>query len=67
MGSIGYQAKQAGADVAAIGARHRLLNMPGPSHVPSGMMPTAPVQGMPSAPRADSAVDLICAKIQKSA
>ena len=66
MGSIGYQAKQAGADVAGIGARHRLLNMPGPSHVPAGMMPTAPVQGMPSAPRADSVVDLICAKIQEN-
>ena len=66
MGTIGYQAKQAGADVAAIGARHRLLNMPGPSHVPSGMMPTAPVQGMPSAPRAASVVNMICAKIQEN-
>jgi len=76
MGTIGYHAKQAGADVAAIGARHRLLNMPGPSHVPAGMMPTAPVQGMPSAPvqgagmpsapRAASVVDLICAKIQEN-
>jgi len=66
MGTIGYHAKQAGADVAGIGARHRLLNMPGPSHVPSGMMPTAPVQGMPSAPRAASVVDLICAKIQEN-
>jgi hypothetical protein len=66
MGTIGYHAKQAGADVAGIGARHRLLNMPDPSHVPAGMMPTAPVQGMPSAPRADSAVDLICAKIQEN-
>ena len=76
MGSIGYHARQAGADVAAIGARHRLLNMPGPSHVPAGMMPTAPVQGMPSAPvqgagmpsapRAASVVDLICAKIQEN-
>jgi hypothetical protein len=66
MGTIGYHAKQAGADVAGIGARHRLLNMPGPSHVPAGMMPTAPGQGMPSAPRADSVVDLICAKIQEN-
>ena len=78
MGTIGYHAKQAGADVAAIGARHRLLNMPGPSHVPAGMMPSAPVQGagmpsapvqgagMPSAPRAASVVDLICAKIQEN-
>jgi hypothetical protein len=66
MGTICYHAKQAGADVAAIGARHRLLNMPGPSHVPAGMMPTAPGQGMPSAPRADSVVDLICAKIQEN-
>jgi hypothetical protein len=66
MGSIGYHAKQAGADVAGIGARHRLLNMPGPSHVPAGMMPTAPGQGMPSAPRAASVVDLICAKIQEN-
>ena len=72
MGSIGYHARQAGADVAGIGARHRLLNMPGPSHVPSGMMPSAPVQkmpsapvqGMPSAPRAASVVDLICARIK---
>jgi len=66
MGTIGYQAKQAGADVTAIGARHRLMNMPGPSHVPAGMMPTAPGQGMPTAPRADSVVDLICAKIQEN-
>jgi hypothetical protein len=66
MGTIGYHAKQASADVAGIGARHRLLNMPGPSHVPAGMMPTAPVQGMPSAPRAASVVDLICAKIQEN-
>ena len=66
MGTIGYHAKQAGADVAAIGARHRLWNMPGPSHVPAGMMPAAPVQGMPSAPRAASVVDLICAKIQEN-
>ena len=64
MGSIGYHAKQAGADVAGIGARHRLLNIPGPSHVPVGMMPTAPGQGMPSAPRAASVVDLICARIK---
>ena len=64
MGTIGYHAKQAGADVAGIGARHRLLNMPGPSHVPAGMMPDAPGQGMPSAPRADSVVDLICARIK---
>ena len=66
MGTIGYHAKQAGADVAAIGARHRLLNMPGPSHVPAGMMPAAPVQGMPIAPRAASVADLICAKIQEN-
>ena len=66
MGSIGYHAKQAGADVAAIGARHRLLNMPGPSHVPAGMMPDAPGQGMPTAPRAASVVDMICAKIQEN-
>jgi len=54
------------AAVRTFGARHRLLNMPGPSHVPAGMMPTAPVQGMPSAPRAASVVDLICAKIQEN-
>ena len=52
--------------VRTFGALHRLTNMPGPSHVPAGMMPTAPVQGMPSAPRADSVVDLICAKIQEN-
>jgi len=61
MGTIGYHARQAGADVAAIGARHRLMNMPGPSHVPAGML-AAP--GMPSAPRAASVVDLICARIK---
>ena len=64
MGPIGYHAKQAGADVAGIGARHRLLNMPGPSHVPAGMMPDVPGQGMPTAPRTDSVVDLICARIK---
>jgi len=63
MGTIAYHARQAGADVAAIGARHRLLNMPGPSHAPAGMMPTAPGR-MPSAPRAASVVDLICARIK---
>ena len=64
MGTIGYHARQAGADVAAIGARHRLLNMPGPSHVPSGMMPSAPGQGMPSGPPAASVVEMICARIK---
>jgi hypothetical protein len=66
MGTIGYHAKQAGADVAGIGARHRLMNMAAPSHVPAGMTPDAPVQGMPSAPRAASVVDLICARIQEN-
>ncbi len=56
MGSIGYHAKQVGADVAGIGARHRLLNMPYPSHVPAGMMPIAP--------RAASVVYLICQRIR---
>jgi hypothetical protein len=61
MGTIGYHARQAGADVAAIGARYRLMNMPGPSHVPAGML-AAPA--MPSAPRASSVVDLICARVK---
>ena len=52
--------------VRTFGALHRLTNMPGPSHAPAGMMPTAPGQGMPSAPRAASVVDLICAKIQEN-
>jgi hypothetical protein len=50
--------------VRTFGALHRLTNMPGPSHVPVGMMPTAPVQGMPTAPRAASVVDLICERIK---
>ena len=52
--------------VRTFGALHRLTNMPGPSHVPAGMMPTALGQGMPSAPRAASVVDLICARIKEN-
>jgi hypothetical protein len=47
--------------VRTYGALHRLMNMPGPSHVPAGML-AAP--GMPSAPRAPSVIDLICARIK---
>ena len=50
--------------VRTFGALHRLTNMPGPSHVPAGMTQAAPVQGMPSAPRAASVVDLICERIK---
>ena len=59
--TIAEMAKRAGADVTAIGARHRLMTMPGPSHVPAGML-AAPA--MPSAPRAASVVDLICARVK---
>ena len=47
--------------VRTYGALHRLMTMLGPSHVPAGML-AAPA--MPSAPRAASVVDLICARVK---